>query len=388
MGSRVQQSWDPADPSSVAPEIAQSFRQLPISLIVNLANGLLLGVVLWGAVPTSALLAWSGLLVVVTGLRFLSLRTFEKAAPITEAEHAVWRRHFVAGACAAGVVWGASGILLFHPSSFPHQVVLAFLLGGMAAGAVPLLSPVSNAYWCFAIPAVAPIGVRMMLEGDQIHQVMGLMIAVFGLAMLATSTQMHRLFHDSIKLRRDLFSSIEVERALEYLIRLDSLTGIPNRRLFEEELSKEWGRAERDEQPLSVITADIDYFKEYNDRYGHPAGDMCLVEIAQAMYRALSRPGDVAARIGGEEFAFLLPHTGLSGALAVAEQIRERVLALNLRHDASSVAHQVTVSFGVSSSELGCVSSPADLVYTSDVALYEAKRRGRNRIVAAQDHHA
>ena len=129
--------------------------------------------------------------------------------------------------------------------------------------------------------------------------------------------------------------------------------------------------------------ADIDHCKEYNDRYGNPAGDLCLVEVAQTMYHALSRPGDVAARIGGEEFAFLLPQTDLDGAIAVAEQIRERILALNLLHEASPVAGQVTLSFGVSSSELDAVSSPAELIHTSDIALYEAKRCGRNQIVAA-----
>jgi len=222
-----------------------------------------------------------------------------------------------------------------------------------------------------------------MWVGDRIHLIMGLMIIIFGLAMLATSVQVRRLFRDSEKLRRELFSSMEVGQALEYLVRLDSLTGIPNRRLFEEELSKEWARAKRDNEPLSLITADIDHFKEYNDHYGHPTGDLCLVEVAQAMYHVLSRPGDVAARVGGEEFAFLLPQTDLSGALSVAEQIRERVLALNLPHEASPVARQVTLSFGVSSSELASVSSPAELIRTSDIALYEAKRCGRNQIVAA-----
>lgn len=234
------------------------------------------------------------------------------------------------------------------------------------------------------IYVVVPISIRMMLVGDRIHLVMGLLIAIFGLAMLATSAQVHRLFRDSEKLRRELFSSTEVAQALEYLVRLDSLTGIPNRRLFEEELSKEWARAKRDNEPLSLIMVDIDHFKEYNDHYGHPAGDLCLVEVAQAMHHALSRPGDVVARIGGEEFAFLLPQTGLSGALAVAEQIRELVLSLNLPHEASPVARQVTLSFGVSSSELVFVSSPADLIRTSDMALYEAKRCGRNQIVAAR----
>jgi diguanylate cyclase (GGDEF)-like protein len=380
----VPPSSDSRDPGILVPQIAQSFRQLPISLIVNLANGLILVVVLWDAVPASNLLTWSGLLIAVTGGRFLTLRAFRNTSPNTESDHAVWVKYFVAGACAAGVVWGLSGILLFHPSSFPHQIVLAFVLGGMVAGAVPLLSSVDRAYWCFAIPVVVPIAIRMMWVGDRIHLIMGLMMTIFGLAMLATSAQVHRLFRDSERLRRELFSSIEVERALEYLVRLDSLTGIPNRRLFEEELGKEWARAKRDQEPLALITADIDHFKDYNDHYGHPAGDLCLVEVAQAMYHALSRPGDVAARIGGEEFAILLPQTDLDGAISVAEQIRERVLALNLPHEASPVARQVTLSFGVSSSDLASGPSPAELIRTSDIALYEAKRCGRNRIVPAR----
>jgi len=379
----VPQSPYPQDSGILVPQIAQSFRQLPISLIVNLAIGLILAAVLCNAVPTPVLLGWSGLLIAVTGARFLSLRAFRHAAPRSASDLAYWTRFFLAGACAAGVVWGLSGILLFHPSSFPHQVVLAFVLGGMVAGAVPLLSPVSHAYCCFAIPVVLPISIRMMLTGDRIHLVMGVMMVIFGLAMLATSAQVRHLFRDSEKLRRELYTSIEVEQALEYLVRLDSLTGIPNRRLFEEELGKEWARATRDHAPLSLIMADIDHFKEYNDHYGHPAGDLCLVDVAQAMHRALSRPGDVVARIGGEEFAFLLPQTDLSGAIAVAEQIRERILALNLPHQASPVASHVTLSFGVSSSELASVSSPAELIRTSDIALYEAKRSGRNQIVAA-----
>ena len=384
MGKSIQQSSNSRDESVLAPLIAQSFRQLPISLIVNLAIGLALAAALWDAVPSRALLVWAAFLITVTGARFLTLRAFRRAAPVSEADFAVWKNHFLAGACAAGVAWGAAGIFLFHPDSLPHQVILAFVLGGMVAGAVPLLSSVSHAYWCFAIPIMVPISIRMILVGDRIHLFMGLTMAIFGLAMLVTSAQVNRLFRDSERLRRELFSSIEVERALEYMVRLDSLTGIPNRRLFEEELAKEWARAKRDGEPLSLIMADIDHFKEYNDRYGHPAGDLCLVEVAQTMYHALSRPGDVAARIGGEEFAFLLPQTDLDGAIAVAEQIRERILALNLLHEASPVAGQVTLSFGVSSSELASAFTPAELIHTSDVALYEAKRCGRNRIVAAQ----
>ena len=383
MDNAVRPSSDPQDSGVLVPQVAQSFRHLPISLIVNLTIGLILAAVLWNVVSTPVLLSWSGLLIAVTGARFLTLRALRNAAPGSQPDLALWTRYFLTGACAAGAVWGLSGVLLFHPSSFPHQVVLAFVLGGMVAGAVPLLSSVSHAYWCFAIPVVLPISIRMMWVGDRIHLLMGLMMVIFGLAMLATSVQVHRLFRDSEKLRRELFSSHEVAEALEYLVRLDSLTGIPNRRLFEEELGKEWAREKREHAPLSLIMVDIDHFKEYNDRYGHPAGDVCLVEIAQAMHHALSRPGDLVARIGGEEFAFLLPKTDLRGAIAVAEQIRERILALNLPHEASPVASHVTLSFGVSSSEPASVSSPAELIRTSDIALYEAKRCGRDRIVAA-----
>ena len=362
--------------------LEQCFRQLPISLVVNLVNGLLLAVVLWDAASAPVVLIWSLLLIGVTGARFLTLRAFRKAARGAELDHTAWTNYFVAGAGAAGVVWGASGVLLFHPSSFPHQVFLAFVLGGMVAGAVPLLSSVRHAFWYFAIPVVVPISVRLLSVGDPMHLIMGLMIAVFGVAMLASSDRVHRLYRDSENLRRELLSSIELSQALEHLARVDTLTGIPNRRLFEEELMKEWGRAQRDNETLAVIIADIDYFKEYNDLHGHQAGDRCLADVAQTLQRALSRPGDLVARIGGEEFAFLLPRTKLSGAISVAEEVRERVLALNLPHGASPMADQVTLSFGVASSEDAAVSSPADLIRASDVALYEAKRRGRNQIAA------
>lgn len=381
METDVQQPPDTPDPGILNPQIDQSFRQLPISLVVNLVNGLIAVVVLWDAAAAPVLLFWLLLLTAVTATRFLTMRAFRKASPDTRRDQA-WTHYFVAGACASGVVWGAAGVLLFHPSSFPHQVFLTFVLGGMIAGAVPLLSSVGHAYWLFAVPAVVPISIQMLSLGDPMHLIMGLMIAIFGIAMLSTSSEVRRLYQDLENLRRDLLSSIELSHSLEHMVRVDPLTQIPNRLLFEEELKKEWGRAKRDNETLAVIIGDIDHFKEYNDHYGHPAGDRCLVTVAQTMQRALSRPSDVLARIGGEEFAFLLPRTNLSGAISVAELMHEKILAMKLPHEASPVVNQVTLSFGVASSSDATVSSPADLVRVSDLALYEAKRRGRNQIAA------
>jgi diguanylate cyclase (GGDEF)-like protein len=384
MEMNVQNPPGSGDQSIIGAQVEQCYRQLPISLVVNLVNGLFLAGVLWEAANTPVLLIWGLFLIAVTGLRFLTLRAFRDAPRDARFSYDAWRRSFVIGACAAGVVWGAAGVLLFHPDSFPHQVFLAFVLGGMVAGAVPLLSSVDRAYPCFAIPAVLPISIQMMAAGDRIHLIMGLLIAIFGVAMLASSAQVRRLFRDSANLRHELCTSIEAGQALERMVRLDTLTEIANRRLFEEELEKEWRRAERDNDTLSVITADIDHFKEYNDCYGHLTGDRCLVKVAQAMQSALSRPGDVVARIGGEEFAFLLPGTTLIGARAVAELIRERILELNMPHEASPTATQVTLSFGIASSDPASASTSADLLNASDLALYDAKRRGRNQIALVE----
>jgi diguanylate cyclase (GGDEF)-like protein len=361
-------------------QIERCYRQLPISLVINLVNGLILIAVLWTAAATSSLLIWMLLLIIVTAVRFLALRAFINAPRGAGFNHSIWQRRFVIGACAAGLVWGTAGVLLFHPDSFPHQVFLAFVLGGMVAGAIPLLSSIDNAYRCFAIPVVLPISIQLLALGDRVHVIMGLMVAIFAAAMLASSAQVQRLFKESDNLRHKLFSSIEAGQALEQMVRLDALTGIANRRLFEEALEREWGRAQRDSLSLSVITADIDHFKEYNDHYGHPAGDACLIKVAQTMEKALDRPGDVVARIGGEEFAFLLPGTTLSGAKIVAETVRERIRELNLPHDGVPTPGQVTLSFGIASSDPPAIASPADLLRASDMALYDAKRHGRNEI--------
>lgn len=370
----------PVDRGLLNAQIEQCYLQLPISLVVGLVNAVALVVVLWGAVATPSLLVWCLLLALVTSIRLAMLRDFRHAILAGGLDCDIWRHYFLLGACAAGLVWGSAGILLFHPTSFPHQVFLAFVLGGMVAGAIPLLSAVDGAYRCFAIPVFLPIGARLLLAGDRVHVIMGLMVLVFGLAMLASAARIRRLFHDTERLRHELSCSIETGRALEQMVRRDPLTGIANRRLFEEVLDEEWRRARRNHECLAVISADIDHFKQYNDHYGHPAGDECLIQVAQGLAASLSRPGDVVARIGGEEFAFLLPRTSLSGAITLAQMARRHVHELGLPHAASPVAPQVTLSFGVAISDSPSVSDAADLLRASDRALYDAKRRGRDRI--------
>lgn len=168
--------------------------------------------------------------------------------------------------------------------------------------------------------------------------------------------------------------------ALKRLTLIDGLTKVPNRRHFDDSLDNEMQRALRTQHPLSLLMIDVDYFKPFNDHYGHGVGDTCLIRIAQAMQSQVSRPMDLLARYGGEEFVVLLPGTGLEGARTVAESLRRTVAALQIPHALSAVATHVTVSIGVASLAQSGPKSTSDLLRLADQALYRAKQAGRNQV--------
>ena len=158
------------------------------------------------------------------------------------------------------------------------------------------------------------------------------------------------------------------------------MTGIANRRFFDEYLEKEWKRAQRDKYPFSLVMIDLDFFKVYNDTYGHQKGDVCLKEVATAIDETMKRPADMAARYGGEEFALILPETSPEGAMGLAEKLRKSIFDLNLEHKNSSVDNRVTVSMGVATLKVDKESNYSDLITKADKALYAAKNDGRNRV--------
>ncbi|MGE5492873.1 MAG: diguanylate cyclase [Actinomycetota bacterium] len=165
---------------------------------------------------------------------------------------------------------------------------------------------------------------------------------------------------------------------LQRLSSSDGLTGLPNRRLFDETLEREWRRARREGAEITLMMCDVDHFKAYNDTYGHQAGDDCLKQVALTLRQALERGADLAARYGGEEFAIILPGTGLDGALIVAHKMLNGIRELRIPHTGSPFG-QVTASIGIASMVPG--EGPAEaLIEAADQALYRAKREGRNRV--------
>jgi diguanylate cyclase (GGDEF)-like protein len=197
------------------------------------------------------------------------------------------------------------------------------------------------------------------------------------LKLQAQAQEMDRKNRELNETRRQLEQR---NRDLERISALDTLTQIANRHRFDAVLRQEWRRAVRDEAPVSLLFCDIDYFKRFNDTYGHQAGDECLVRVAQAMEETLNRPADLVARYGGEEFIALLVDTDPGGARMLAERMRGRVEELRIENRSSAAGSYLTVSLGVATVIPNPSLRPEDLVDLADRALYASKASGRNRV--------
>jgi diguanylate cyclase (GGDEF)-like protein len=179
-----------------------------------------------------------------------------------------------------------------------------------------------------------------------------------------------------------LYKQLEAaNQALQQLANVDGLTGVANRRHFDQHLNSQWLTLAQDQSPLSLILCDIDFFKRYNDKYGHPAGDSCLQKVSGVLGGAAQKNQDLVARYGGEEFAVIMPRTPATGAVHIAATIQAGIRELEIVHTDSAVSQYVTLSLGVATVIPNFEISPQDLVIFADKALYEAKENGRNRII-------
>ncbi len=195
-------------------------------------------------------------------------------------------------------------------------------------------------------------------------------------AKIAAMQRLVRMRDELIRLTGQLDAA---NRELQKLSTRDGLTGIGNRRFFDDLLAREWGRALRTGSEVALLLCDVDHFKRFNDTYGHPAGDQCLKAVADALQSAAGRASDIVARYGGEEFVVVLPDTSLGGVLFVAEKLRHGVHCLGIPHSGSERGN-VTISIGIASAVPSRGPGPGQLVEQADRALYRAKQGGRDRV--------
>jgi len=363
--------------------------------------------------------SWLLVFVSVTGLRLYRSQVFLNSEN-TSSNPDYWFSWYISGVIISGIIWGGFILLLAQSANSAYLSLATMCAAGLCAGAAIAYSASLVSFLLFSIPLLSPIGGFLVLSEHPTTIVMGFFVFLFLITIIAITYRLNKTMTSSLRLQlekdellaaletekqqvidanreleKDLNSRIQNEATLLHekkvaeetsdklrtLSTQDGLTGINNRRRFDEALYDEWYRATRLSTPLSLIICDIDKFKEYNDTYGHLEGDKCLTRIAHLIEDSARRAGDMAARFGGEEFVIILPDTESSNAQDIAEQIRRAILDLEIPHETSSVTNIITASFGVFTTLPEKDLLPETMIEFADKALYQAKGQGRNMVI-------
>ncbi len=409
-------SGDPAHKEMRRARLEAAVAQSTTDLIASPLVCGLLALALVPVAPLSQLLTWYAVQLVLIAHRWTLARRI-RAGRLGMARVRV---ETMASLGATGCVYSLAMILLVPADNTVYQAITLVWLAGVSAAYVSAYALLLEAGLSFLLAAVLPAAVMLALRGGHLPLVLASVSLAFVAVMVSVALrnnielsrsfliraereilmtelarekayvdELNELLRDDIlereqaaaDLRRAKEQAEELADQLMLLSSLDGLTGIANRRQFDDSLQKEWNRCVRESRPLSLILCDIDYFKRYNDRYGHQAGDACLKQVAAVLDGLTRRSGDIAARYGGEEFALLLPGTELDNASHLALRAREAIRGLDIEHETSALSDRVTASFGVASLIPQQDLRPALLVRSADQGLYRAKREGRDRVV-------
>lgn len=377
---------EPAEPSVRAEQIRLLFLQNRSVQALGMITAIVTAITLWKVADHTLLTTWLIVMITVYSMRLATTLLFFRTH-ISDQLTETWVRRYILWTFLAGVSWGSLAFLLDSAWPAAYQVVLFVVYTGLIAGAFNANSSVFIAFPAFYIPIVIPLMIVMLRMKDEAFYALALLFVIYISLMYISSLKFYNRLAYTLKLRFENESmakelSLHNEKLI-HLADIDGLTQIYNRRSLDRFLIAEWNRHYRNQQPLSLLFIDIDYFKQYNDTYGHEAGDSCLIQIAQILHRNAKRSSDIAARFGGEEFAIILPETSQTEALEIAQKIVSCLTELAIDHSGSSVSEYVTMSIGVSTLIPHKPDSSESLLLSADKALYEAKHCGRNCVKQA-----
>jgi diguanylate cyclase (GGDEF)-like protein len=352
-----------------AEQVAILLNQSYLAAYLSLIIVILLAVVLWPVQTEWKVLAWSATLITIGLTRLVIHAAYRRGSPRVE-NIQVYARAYLTVSILYFSGWGLGGVWVMPDTSSVHQVIIFFFLMGLAGSAMAVFSMSRNMQLIVIIILLCPATVKFLISGNIAFQGMAIGSIIFFLSAVRSSSILWQTMHQNILLKHEL----EVAKvAAEHLARTDELTKLYNFRAFHEYADRHLDLVKRNKNPLSLLMIDIDDFKSVNDQYGHAAGDFALIHVA-ALLRNNVRSSDICCRIGGEEFAVILPDTNSQGALDLSENIRRKFEDSPLNLDGSTI--QLTVSIGVSDK----IGSVDELVRDADFALYKAKRNGRNRV--------
>ncbi len=369
-------------PSLMQGQIAYLYKNKTLGIWSNIILAIILMAFFWLHFPKQhlLLLIWLGLIITLSLVRYFVGKSFKPERQYTQLELTSWANRHVFFTSLLSTIWGLSG-LVFFPNDLPHMALLILILFSVLLASIPTLAASRIAYYFQILVTLAPTTILLFMSRESGHQLLALAVIVMALTLVFVSGYIYHL----------LFELQNAQIALQALADTDQLTGIANRRHFDRKFKVEWRRAMREQTPISLVLVDVDFFKKYNDTYGHQAGDRCLQQIAMALDSISHRPADLASRYGGEEFAVLLPVTSQENAAMLAERLRKKVESLKIEHSSSKLGI-VTISVGVSCcqpvwdftgntpDEEQKVTFPAMLLTAADNALYVAKEAGRNQV--------
>ena len=358
----------------------------------------------WQYLPPSVLLLWAAAFIILLLVRSLQMsnalvtRSFQ-----TNPRRVYWQ--LIVGALLTGAVWATIYIYAADRVPVTMQYIFLLVVVMITAFSVGYSVVIREYFIAYVFSALWPIAWWSLVHywEQSYNLLIGLLLLAFCALLVSVSDRVYLSFRNMISLNWERESIarelgdlthnlkdrnrqlIDARRQLTDLANIDELTGLGNRRLVNKVLQEEINRARRTGARLSLILLDVDYFKDYNDNYGHPAGDLVLKRLADLMERATSRAGEVVGRYGGEEFILVLPGAGEEAARRTAERLRELVMAEKMPHKHSQVANIITISQGVVTFTPDADESPSELIKRADTALYRAKHQGRNAIVLASD---
>jgi diguanylate cyclase (GGDEF)-like protein len=356
----------------------------------------------WPFMPLSTILLWAAAFLILLLVRSLQMSNgLVERRYQTNAKRVYWQ--LIIGAALTGAVWSA--VYIFAVSRVPvtMQYVFLLLIVMITAFSLGFSVMIREYYVVYVLTSLWPIAWWSLAHywEQPYNLLIGLVLLAFCALLIYVCDQTYKSFRNMISMTwerehiaqelGDLTGSLrdrnrqlrDARRQLTDLANVDELTGLGNRRLVNNVLQEEMNRARRSGAELSLILLDVDYFKKYNDTYGHPAGDTVLQKLADLMQRAATRAGEVVARYGGEEFLLVLPGASADSAMRTASRLRDLVNEERIPHETSEVEKFVTVSQGVITVHPDGELEPGDLVKRVDNALYEAKDSGRDTIAVA-----
>ncbi len=282
---------------------------------------------------------------------------------------------FLSSVVVTALVWGVTlAIVMLQQDESTTQLIMTVCVAGLCAGGVVAFVPHLKLAITYDLAMLMPVVIIMLIEGSRLP--LALMIFSFAVYMLLIAARSNEEYWEALENEYLLeIKSGELTR----LSNTDVLTGLFNRRYFDEALEKEWKRSGRNESKIGIILLDVDYFKRINDTFGHPAGDAYLKELAQRLTSVFKRDTDIVARFGGEEFIVLLPDADAERAVQLAREAVFRIGSMNIDYQGSEIG--ATISAGVSVCVPDFNFRPDSIIAWADKALYLAKKQGRNRVV-------